>query len=126
MQTAVLTGLVLFTFALLVYSIATWAGVLSKNLKKWHLILFWAGFIADLSGTLIIGSAYGGFVMNLHSVLGAIALVAILANNIIATKTLRDKDEKWIATIPKKISLPVWAFWMASYIAGIMLSNGGR
>ncbi len=123
MPTEVFIGLILFTFALLVYSIATWAGVLSGSLKKWHLILFWIGFVADVSGTIIIGSMYNGFVMNTHSYLGAIALIAILAQNIAATKILQGGNEKWIANFPKKISLPIWVIWMASYIAGLMLSG---
>ncbi|MCD6426204.1 MAG: hypothetical protein J7L35_11980 [Anaerolineales bacterium] len=126
MDTTILIGLILFTFALLVYSIATWAGVISGNLKKWHLILFWIGFIADLSGTLAIGSVYGKFVQNTHSYLGAIALLAVLAQNIAATIILLKVNTKWIPTFPKKISLPVWAIWTASYIAGLILSGGSR
>jgi len=126
MLTAILIGLILFTFALLVYSIATWAGVLSGSLKKWHLILFWIGFVADVSGTVTIGSVYGGFVMNTHSYLGAIALIVVLAQNIAATKILLDKNEKWITRFPKKVSLPVWVIWMVSYIAGLILSGGSH
>ncbi|MEN8173413.1 MAG: HsmA family protein [Chloroflexota bacterium] len=126
MEKALLIGLTLFNIALLVYSIATWAGVLSKKLKKWHLVLFWVGLIADVSGTLVIGWQYGGFVPNLHSYLGAIALVAMLAHNIAATKKLSGADEKGIAAFPKKISLPVWVIWMISYVAGLILSGSSH
>jgi len=122
----VLIGLVLFTIALLVYSIATWAGVISGKLKKWHLFIFWIGFVADVSGTLIIGSVHSGFVMNTHSILGTIALIAIFAQNIAATKVLQVENEKWIAKLPKKVFLPVWILWMASYIAGLILSGGSH
>ena len=126
METTIFIGLILFTFALIVYSIATWAGVKSGILKKWHLILFWIGFVADLSATLAIGWVYGGFQQNTHSYLGAIALLAVLAQNIAATKILKDGDQKWIISFPKKVSLPVWVIWMASYIAGLLLSGGGH
>ena len=126
METTILIGLILFTFALIVYSVATWAGVKSGILKKWHLILFWIGFVADLSATLAIGWVYGGFQQNTHSYLGAIALLAVLAQNIAATKILKDGDQNWVTSFPKKVSLPVWVIWMASYIAGLLLSGGGH
>ena len=126
METTILIGLILFTFALIVYSVATWAGVRSGILKKWHLILFWIGLIADLSATLAIGWVYGGFVQNMHSYLGAIALLAVLAQNIAATIILKNKNEEKIISFPKKVSLPVWVIWMASYIAGLLLSGGGH
>lgn len=125
MKTTIFIGLILFTFALLVYSIATWAGVKSGIMKKWHLILFWLGFVADLSATLAIGWVYGGFQNNFHSYLGAIALLAILAQNIAGTKILKDGDQKRITSFPKKVSLPVWVLWIASYVAGLVLSGGG-
>lgn len=126
METTIFIGLILFTFALIVYSVATWAGVKSGIIKKWHLILFWIGFVADLSATLAIGWVYGGFVQNTHSYLGAIALLAILAHNIAASRILKIGDQKWISAFPKKVSLPVWVIWMASYVAGLMLSGGGH
>ena len=126
MDIRILLGLILFTLALLVYSIATWAGVISGRLKKWHLFLFWIGFVADFSGTFSIGSVYGGFVMNMHSYLGALALIAILLQNIAGTKILLGKNEKWIVNFPRKVFLPVWILWMASYIAGLVLSGGSH
>ena len=126
MDVRILIGLVLFTFALLVYSIATWAGVIAGKLKKWHLFLFWFGLTADISGTFIIGSVYGGFVMNMHSYIGAIAIIAILIQNIFGTKIMLANNEKWILNFPKKVLLPVWVLWMASYIAGLMLSGASH
>lgn len=126
MDIRILIGLILFTLALLVYSIATWAGVIAGKLKKWHLLLFWIGLVADVSGTFIIGSVYGGFVMNTHSYLGAVAIIAILLQNIFGTKTLLEKNETWIVKFPKKVLLPVWILWMASYIAGLILSGGSH
>ena len=126
MDVRILIGLVLFTFALLVYSIATWAGVIAGKLKKWHLFLFWIGVVADVSGTFIIGSVYGGFVMNMHSYIGAIAIIAILIQNIFGTKIMLANNEKWIVNFPKKVLLPVWVLWMASYIAGLMLSGASH
>ena len=126
METTIFIGLILFTFALIVYTIATWAGVIKGVLKKWHLVLFWLGFIADLSATLAIGYVYGGFVQNFHSYIGAAALIAILAQNIAGTMFLKQGNEKWIAAFPRKIALPVWVLWMASYIAGLILSGGNH
>jgi len=125
MPNALLIGIILFTTALLLYSIATWAGVLSGGLKKWHLILFWAGLVADMSGTFVIGASRGGFVMNTHSILGTLALLAMLAQNIGATIVFKRGDEKWIADYPKKISLPIWFLWMASFVTGLILSGSG-
>ena len=126
MDVRVLIGVVLFTFALIVYSIATWAGVVSGKLKKWHLSLFWFGLAADISGTFIIGSIHGGFVMNTHSYLGAVAIIAILVQNIFSTKILLGENKKWIATLPKKVFLPVWILWILSYITGLVLSGGSH
>ena len=126
MPTQLLLGLFLFTLALLLYTIATWAGVKSGALKKWHLFLFWGGLVADISGTVVIAVMAGGFVMNIHSILVTIALIAMTINNIMATKALQSKDENQIASFPKKVSIPVWVIWMASYVAGLMLSGGSH
>ncbi len=126
MESTIFIGLILFTFALIVYSVATWAGVRSGILKKWHLVILWIGLIADLSATLAIGWVYGGFVQNTHSYIGAVALLAVLAQNIAATIILKNGDENKMASFPKKVFIPVWVIWMASYIAGLLLSGGGR
>ena len=126
MQIEILIGLILFTLALLIYSVAAWAGVISKGIKKWHLILFWVGFAADIMGTFSIGSAHGGLVINSHTILGMIALASMLAQNIAATKIYQSKNEKWLTTFPKRVSLPIWGIWIASYIGGLILSGGGH
>ncbi|MEN8240654.1 MAG: hypothetical protein ABFS17_01940 [Chloroflexota bacterium] len=126
METTVLIGLILFTFALLIYTIATWAGVKSKILKKWHMVLYWLGFTADFYATFSIGYVYGGFQQNFHSYLGAAALLAILAQNIAGTNYLIKGKQERLAAFPKKISFPVWVLWIASYIAGLILSGGSH
>jgi uncharacterized repeat protein (TIGR03987 family) len=126
MPKVILITLILYTFALLVFSTATWAGVKSKILKKWHLVLYWLGFIADFSATLSVGIAYGGFQQNFHSYLGAVALLAILTQNIAGTKFLIKGNQEQLASFPKKFGIPVWVLWVASFVAGLLLSGASR
>ncbi len=123
MDSALPIGITLFTIALISYTIATMAGVFGGGLKKWHIIVFWLGFAGDSTGTLVIGAANGGFVWNFHSIIGTIALVAMLAQNIGAMMALGSGDEARIAAYPKKVSLPVWVLWVASFVTGLYLAR---
>ena len=123
MEMKILISVIFFTLALLLYSVATWSAILHKELKKRHLICFWIGFAVDLSGTLLIGSAHDGFVVNMHSIIGIFALLAILIQNIMAQKVLNENNTKYLNLFPKRILLPIWLLWMFTYFAGVALSN---
>ena len=42
------------TLALVFYSIGVWGEKLGGVLKKWHITVFWAGFVCDTAGTTLM------------------------------------------------------------------------
>ena len=78
----------------------------------------------DATDTLVIGAANGGFVWNFHSIIGTIALLAMLAQNVGAMMAFGSEDGARMAAYPKKVTLPVWLIWIVSFVTGLALARG--
>ncbi len=113
-------GVILFTVALVFYSISVWAGWFSKRLKLWHIYVFLIGLFTDFLATLLTYLAIGGIVITLHSVLGFISIILMFIHVVWAVIIFRAGNENLITNF-HKISLFVWGIWMISYISGAYL-----
>lgn len=120
MSTLLFYGVVLFTVALVFYSISVWAGWFSKRLKLWHIYVFLIGLFTDFLATLLTYIDIGGIVITLHSVLGFISIILMFVHVVWAVIVFRSGNENSIANF-HKISLFVWSIWMTSYISGAYL-----
>lgn len=117
-------AIVAMTTALVLYSIGVWSERLAKHLKPWHLLFFWSGLLFDSAGTEMMHLIAGGqFVMTLHSMTGAIALVLMAAHAFWATVVLWRKDEKALHMF-HHLSLVVWVLWLIPYGTGVVLNSG--
>lgn len=117
-------AIVTITLALVLYSIGVWGEKLQKTLKLWHVLIFWAGFICDTTGTtLMSGMAQGSGNSGFHAVTGLIAILLMLFHAIWATIVLAKKNEKMKQTF-HKFSLIVWIIWLIPYFSGVVVGMG--
>lgn len=117
-------AIVAMTVALILYTIGVWSERLAKNLKPWHLIFFWGGLLFDSTGTEMMHQIAGGqFVMSLHSLTGAVALMLMAAHAIWAAIVVFRKREKELRSF-HRLSLFVWILWLIPYGTGVVLNSG--
>ena len=105
------------TTAAIIYTIAVWAEQRSGVLKVWHLVLFWGGFLFDTTGTTLMSRVAGGFMLNLHEILGIAAIVLMLIHSSWATLAITLKQEGVLKKF-HTFSVHVWALWMLSLATG--------
>jgi uncharacterized repeat protein (TIGR03987 family) len=110
------------TLALIFYSLGVWAERLARYLKPWHVWAFWAGFLFDITGTLMMHQlAEGPFdILEPHTMTGQIALWLMLIHATWATYVVSRKKE----SLRKKFhrySLFVWWIWLIPYFGGMYI-----
>ena len=116
-----LAAVILITLALVAYSIGVWSERLSRYLKGWHVLAFWAGFLFDSSGTLAMDLLEPGIDWtSSHTITGQIALWLMLAHAIWATRVVRAGTESAKIRF-HRFSLVVWTIWLVPYIGGMFL-----
>ena len=112
---------VIITLALIFYTIGVWAERFAGRLKPWHLAFFWAGLVCDTWGTAMMFEMREGFVLDVHSVTGVLAIVLMFVHAIWATIVLVRHDEKWIVSF-HKFSIVVWAIWLVPYFSPMFIA----
>lgn len=116
--------LILATVAILLaatlYTIAVFGERSARMLKSWHLALFWFGLILDTIGTTLMSQIAGGWKWDVHGVIGLAAVLLMLFHSVWATIALFLKQERVLHNF-HKLSVHVWALWMAALISGIVL-----
>ena len=113
----------LITLALVFYSVGVWSERIAHYLKTWHVTAFWAGFVFDVSGTLVMHRlAKGPFdILAPHTLTGQIALWLMFAHAIWATRVVRSGTED-ARTGFHRYSLIVWLVWLVPYFGGMGLA----
>ena len=121
MTPTLITAVATILIAAVVYTIAVFAEQRSGVLKPWHVALFWFGLIFDTTGTTLMSNIAGGFRLNIHGLLGALAIVLMLVHAGWATIAIVFKQERVLARF-HTFSVHVWGLWMASLVSGIALN----
>ena len=119
MPPLILWGAILFTLALIFYSISIWSNFFIKHLKPWHVVLFALGVITDALGTLFMYLNVGVLIFTPHSISGFLGLFLMIFHFLWAYFNLKNNTPKH--ALFHKLSLIIWAFWMISYISGVYL-----
>lgn len=121
MSALLLFSMVTITLALIFYSIGVWAERISRYLKKWHVITFWAGFTFDVTGTVAMHflSDHPFDLSDLHTLTGQIALWLMLAHATWATLVVRNNNNHLRLKF-HRYSLVVWMIWLVPYIGGML------
>lgn len=116
-----LYAIVSITLALVFYTVGVWSEKLQGTLKKWHLCLFWIGFIFDTLGTTLMGQlANEALKLNFHSVTGAAAIILMLIHAVWATIVLTKNNPKQKINF-HKFSIVVWLVWLIPYLSGMII-----
>jgi TIGR03987 family protein len=110
------------SLALVFYSIAVWSEKLQKDLKKWHLLIFFIGLIFDLTGTILMIILDNNKVeLNFHGLTGFVALALMLVHVIWASIVIM-KNNKASKINFHKFSIIVWLIWLVPYVSGMILN----
>ena len=122
MSGSLILSIVTINLALLFYSIGVWSERFSKYLKKWHLAMFWTGFVFDVSATTAMHfiSDKPFNIADLHTLTGQIALWLMFAHAIWATVVVR-KNKTRLRKIFHRYGLIVWLIWLIPYFGGMYL-----
>lgn len=124
MNTLLLNAIIFITLALIFYTIGVWSEKYQRGLKKWHVIVFWLGFICDTTGTTIMSKIAGtGFSFNLHGITGLLAILLMLFHALWATFVLIKGTEKSKENF-HKFSILVWIIWLIPYFTGMIVGSG--
>ena len=83
MSGVTLWATVLINLALVFYSIGVWAERIARDLRPWHVAMFWTGLFFDISGTIAMELIRPGFDwLSPHTITGQIAVWLMLAHAI--------------------------------------------
>ncbi|PCJ31433.1 MAG: TIGR03987 family protein [Gammaproteobacteria bacterium] len=116
MPIEIIIATVLFTLALILYSIAIWNERLTRVLKPWHLQVFFFGVLADALGVWITYKAVGAIVFTPHAILGFSALALMTINFLwVLIIFIRNKQGQQRF---HQFGLSVWSIWIISYLSG--------
>lgn len=121
MSPMLVSATVAIMMAAILYSIAVFAEFRARDLKRWHLALFWAGLVCDTLGTTIMSRLAGGFRLNIHGVLGVLAIVIMLVHAGWASVVIVMGSDRLRRNF-HHFSLTAWTLWMVSLVTGFVLA----
>ncbi len=109
--------------ACILYTVGVWSERIIKRLKKWHVAIFWSGFICDTIGTGAMGLMAGSLIqLNFHGLTGLLAILLMLFHAIWATVVILRKDERMITRF-HAYSIVVWIIWLIPMVTGMILGS---
>ena len=117
-------GAILFTLALVFYSVGIWNDYWHKQLKPWHLSMFGLGVLTDSLGTLCMYLHVGHLIFTAHSISGFLGLFLMVFHFVWAVLVIKNNDTSRQETF-HRFSVLVWGFWMISYVSGLYLGISG-
>jgi uncharacterized repeat protein (TIGR03987 family) len=112
----------LITLALVFYTTAVWAERVQRYLKRWHLVLFWAGLVFDASGTYAMGLLSEGGLdwTDFHTLTGQAAIWLMFAHTVWASWVVARGSEQGRQGF-HRFSLLVWLVWLVPYLGGAFM-----
>lgn len=119
MPPLLLYAVILFTVALVLYSVSVWSERIQGHLKPWHLIVFGAGVLVDVLATWLTIKFVGAIVFTLHAIFGFVSLFLMALHFIWALVAYTANREAGMKQF-HRFSLFVWSIWMLSYLTGFI------
>lgn len=110
--------MVAVSVAFIGYSAGTWVELKRHEIATAVVRLFSIGLAGDVIGTLLMVSISDGFVVDIHSVVGVVALVLMGMKTAWLTILLRGGSA---GCLSRAYSLFVWGLWVAVYVAGFVV-----
>jgi uncharacterized repeat protein (TIGR03987 family) len=124
MHPTLMIAVTAITMALAFYTVGVWAERRAGLLKKWHVVIFWAGLLCDTAGTTAMTQiARQGAGNPLHAVTGAAAIMLMICHAVWATAALCSHNQNRLATF-HRFSLLVWLIWLIPFFSGMFIGMG--
>ncbi len=121
MSKLLILAILAITSALIFYTIGVFAEKKNGRLLRWHVFIFWCGFICDTTGTTLMTRLAGrSFELNLHGITGLIALLLMIFHALWATVILIENKEH-SRQVFHKFSIVVWCIWLIPYFLGVFI-----
>ena len=115
------------TAAFVFYTTGVFTERAVRDLRGWHVIVFWLGLACDSLGTerMMQLVAVGEEPTLVHAVTGGAALLLMAGHTLWATWALLRGSKKMRAKF-HRYSIAVWAIWLIPYFGGMIagMTNG--
>ncbi len=122
MPVYVMSGLLAVTLAFVFYTWGIWGPRRRKEIKPKHVVFLWLGLVLDATGTALMALEIGYYRMDIHGVIGTVAILLMLVSAIWATYARSKSDAAAVASYIKW-SVWVWAFWLLPYLYGFVANR---
>ncbi len=108
--------------ALVFYTIGVWGERLQHGLRKWHLLFFFLGLMADTTGTALMEhiAKLTGLHDRVHTITGVIAIVLMFIHAIWAFWTYNEGSPQAKKHF-SRFSVLVWLIWLIPYGIGVYI-----
>jgi uncharacterized repeat protein (TIGR03987 family) len=116
----VMSGLLSVTLAFVFYTWGIWGAKRGGEIKTRHVVFLWLGLILDAGGTGLMAMQIGFYRMDIHGIIGTLAILLMLISAVWATVAKNDTAKT--ATY-LKASVWVWAFWLLPYLWGFVANR---
>jgi len=113
---------IVMSLAFVFYTAGVWAERAARDLRSWHVALFWVGIACDTTATEMMFRLLreqGGVRDWSHTLTGAAALGLMAAHAVWATWTLLRGSESARRGF-HRFSVAVWALWLVPYLGGMV------
>jgi len=122
MPVFVMSGLLAVTLAFVFYTWGIWGARRGGVIKTRHVVFLWLGLLLDAGGTGLMALEIGYYRMDIHGVIGTLAILLMLVSAVWATIAMNKKDASATATY-LRASVWVWAFWLLPYLYGFVANR---
>ncbi|HSK46443.1 MAG TPA: HsmA family protein [Coriobacteriia bacterium] len=122
MPVFVMSGLLAVTLAFVFYTWGIWGARRRGEIKTSHVVFLWLGLLLDAGGTGLMAMEIGYYRMDVHGIIGSIAILLMLISAIWAT-VAKNKTDAAATTTYLRASIWVWAFWLLPYFYGFIANR---
>lgn len=122
MPVYVLSGLLSVTLAFVFYTWGIWGPRKRKEIKPLHVTFLWLGLVLDAGGTALMAMQIGYYRMDIHGIIGTLA-IALMAVSAIWATVVRTKRDPAAVALYIRFSVLVWAFWLLPYFYGFIANR---
>jgi uncharacterized protein with PQ loop repeat len=121
MNSTLIAGTIIVTFALISYSIGVITEQRKHSITRFVLIFLTVGIILDITSTIVMIIGSSNIPITFHGCLGYSALTVMLVDIICIWKL----KFKHVDTVPRKLHLYTriaYAWWVIAYVAGSLIA----
>jgi len=122
MPVFVMSGLLAVTLAFVFYTWGIWGAKRGGGIEARHVAFLWLGLVLDAGGTALMAMQIGYYRMDIHGIIGTLAILLMLVSAVWATVARNKKDDAGTAAY-LRASVWVWAFWLLPYFYGFIANR---